>query len=68
MTGKVNLAAKLASFSEHFSPRIVADLNNYKIEVVKAKGEFVWHTHTPRHRRPARGEPRALVEHDADFF
>ena len=45
MTGKVNLAAKLASFSEHFSPRIVADLNNYKIEVVKAKGEFVWHTH-----------------------
>ena len=41
----MNLAAKLASFSEHFSPKLVAELNNYKIEVVKAKGEFVWHTH-----------------------
>jgi mannose-6-phosphate isomerase-like protein (cupin superfamily) len=45
MADKVNLAAKLASFGEHFSPKIVADLNDYKIEVVKAKGEFVWHTH-----------------------
>ena len=45
MTEKVNLAAKLASFSAPFSPKIVAELNNYKIEVVKAKGEFVWHTH-----------------------
>ena len=45
MTEKVNLSAKLASFSEHFSPKIVAELNNYKIAVVKAKGEFVWHTH-----------------------
>jgi mannose-6-phosphate isomerase-like protein (cupin superfamily) len=45
MTEKVNLAAKLASFGEYFSPKIVAELNNYKIEVVKAKGEFVWHTH-----------------------
>jgi mannose-6-phosphate isomerase-like protein (cupin superfamily) len=45
VTAKVNLAAKLASFSEHFSPKIVAELNDYKIAVVKAKGEFVWHTH-----------------------
>ena len=45
MADKVNLADKLASFSEHFSPRIVADLNDYKIAVVKAKGEFVWHSH-----------------------
>jgi mannose-6-phosphate isomerase-like protein (cupin superfamily) len=45
VTEKVNLAAKLASFNEHFSPKLVAELNDYKIEVVKAKGEFVWHTH-----------------------
>ena len=45
MADKVNLADKLAGFSEHFSPKIVADLNDYKIEVVKAKGEFVWHSH-----------------------
>jgi mannose-6-phosphate isomerase-like protein (cupin superfamily) len=45
MTEKVNLAAKLASFTESFSPKIVAEMNDYKIEVVKANGEFVWHTH-----------------------
>ena len=42
---KVNLAAKLASFDEHFSPRIIAQFNGLKVEVVKAKGEFVWHSH-----------------------
>jgi mannose-6-phosphate isomerase-like protein (cupin superfamily) len=45
MDDKVNLAAKLASFSEHFSPKIVGYLNDYKLAVVKAKGEFVWHSH-----------------------
>jgi mannose-6-phosphate isomerase-like protein (cupin superfamily) len=45
MDDKVNLAEKLASFDEHFSPKIVGELNNYKLEVVKAKGEFVWHKH-----------------------
>ena len=45
MDTKVNLASKLAGIDEHFSPKIVADFNDYKVEVVKAKGEFVWHTH-----------------------
>ena len=45
MDDKINLAAKLAMVSDHFSPKIVAEMNDYKIEVVKAKGEFVWHTH-----------------------
>jgi mannose-6-phosphate isomerase-like protein (cupin superfamily) len=45
MEKKVNLAEKLGSFSEHFSPKIVGYLNDYKLEVVKAHGEFVWHTH-----------------------
>jgi mannose-6-phosphate isomerase-like protein (cupin superfamily) len=42
---KINLAAKLATFSEYFSPRTVAQLNNLNVMVVKAKGEFVWHKH-----------------------
>jgi mannose-6-phosphate isomerase-like protein (cupin superfamily) len=42
---KVNLAAALASFDESFRPRIVAALNDYKVMVVKVKGEFVWHSH-----------------------
>ena len=45
MDTKVNLASKLAGVDEHFSPKIVAGFNDYKVEVVKAKGEFVWHTH-----------------------
>ena len=45
MSDKVNLAAKLALFSDHFSPRTVATLNDYKVDVVKIHGEFVWHSH-----------------------
>ena len=45
MDEPINLAQKLALFDERFSPRIVATINDYKIEVVKAEGEFVWHSH-----------------------
>jgi mannose-6-phosphate isomerase-like protein (cupin superfamily) len=45
MKDKVNLAAKLAAFDEYFSPKIIGELNDYKLELVKAKGEFVWHSH-----------------------
>jgi mannose-6-phosphate isomerase-like protein (cupin superfamily) len=41
----VNLAAKLASFDETYSPRIVGYYNENKLVVVKVKGEFVWHSH-----------------------
>jgi mannose-6-phosphate isomerase-like protein (cupin superfamily) len=42
---KVNLAEKLASFDEVFSPRIVGHYNDTKIQVTKVQGEFVWHSH-----------------------
>ena len=45
MDEPVNLAQKLTLFDERFSPRIVATMNDYKIEVVKVEGEFVWHSH-----------------------
>ena len=41
----VNLKDKLALFSEHWSPRIVADFNGHDVMVVKVKGEFNWHSH-----------------------
>ena len=44
-TDKVNLAAKLAQFHDHWKPRTVATLNEYDVMVVKVLGEFVWHTH-----------------------
>jgi mannose-6-phosphate isomerase-like protein (cupin superfamily) len=45
MEDKINLEQKLATFDEPFSPRIVGYLNDYKLQVAKTKGEFVWHTH-----------------------
>ena len=45
MNDKVNLAEKLASFSDHWSPRTVARFNECDVMVVKVKGEFVWHKH-----------------------
>ncbi len=42
---KVNLAQKLATFSDYFNPRIVAELNGQQVKLVKVKGDFVWHHH-----------------------
>ena len=42
---KVNLAEALAGIDEAYDPRIVARLNDYKVMVVKPRGEFVWHKH-----------------------
>ena len=42
----VDLADKLSSFSEHWSPKVVARMNDYEIKVVKIQGEFTWHSHT----------------------
>ncbi len=41
----VDLAQRLGQFSETWSPRVVARLNDYEVKVVKLSGEFVWHTH-----------------------
>ena len=41
----VNLADKFRQFNEAWSPRIVGDLNDMQVKVVKIRGEFVWHHH-----------------------
>ena len=43
--GAINLAEKLAKISEHWSPRVVAEMNDYQLKLVKFQGEFVWHAH-----------------------
>ena len=42
---KINVAEKLESFTEHFTPKLIADVNGQSLKVVKALGEFVWHKH-----------------------
>lgn len=41
----INIAEKLSTFSEHWSPRTVSEFNGHDVMVVKVKGEFVWHSH-----------------------
>jgi len=42
---KVNLRDKLTLFSDHWSPKVVGDLNGQHVKLVKFRGEFVWHHH-----------------------
>lgn len=42
---KVSLADALASFSDHWQPRIVGELNGQQVKVARLQGEFVWHHH-----------------------
>lgn len=42
---KINLEQKLALFSEHWSPKVVGELNGQQVKLAKLKGEFVWHKH-----------------------
>lgn len=41
----VDLAATFARFDDHWSPKVVARLNDYDVKLVKVQGEFVWHQH-----------------------
>ncbi len=45
MPDVINLKQKLSTFSAHWSPRIVASLNDYDVMVVKVEDAFVWHSH-----------------------
>ena len=42
---KVNIEEKLSLFNDHWSPKIVGELNGQHVKLVKLKGEFVWHHH-----------------------
>ncbi len=41
----INLASKLQMLSEHWQPRVIAEMNDYQFKVVKLEGDFVWHRH-----------------------
>ncbi|MGD2246548.1 MAG: cupin domain-containing protein [Candidatus Aminicenantes bacterium] len=42
----INFTAKFARFSEHFSPKIIAQMNDTHFKLSKFQGSFIWHTHT----------------------
>lgn len=41
----INLKDKLTKFSDLWSPRVIAEMNDYQFKLVKLKGEFTWHDH-----------------------
>jgi mannose-6-phosphate isomerase-like protein (cupin superfamily) len=41
----INLSDKFTKFSEQWSPRVIAEMNDYQFKLVKLQGEFVWHRH-----------------------
>jgi len=45
MPSAISLADKLSAFTDHWSPKIIGQFNGHDVMVVKAKGEFVWHSH-----------------------
>lgn len=42
----VNFKQKFLKFSELWSPRVIAQMNDYQFKLVKVQGEFVWHSHS----------------------
>jgi len=42
---KINIKEKFLKFSEHWSPKVIAELNDYQFKLARIKGEFVWHKH-----------------------
>ena len=42
---KVNFSDKFSKFSDHWSPKVIAEMNDYQFKLVKIEGEFTWHNH-----------------------
>lgn len=45
MDKAINLKEKLSLFTDHWSPKVVAEMNDYQFKLAKIKGEFIWHSH-----------------------
>jgi mannose-6-phosphate isomerase-like protein (cupin superfamily) len=41
----INFQDKLSRFTDHWAPKVVAQMNDYQLKLVKIQGEFVWHSH-----------------------
>ena len=45
MSNQINLQSKFELFSEYWSPKVIAEMNDYQFKLVKIKDEFTWHEH-----------------------
>ena len=42
----INFEKKFMKFNEHWTPKVIAEMNNYQFKLAKIKGHFAWHSHT----------------------
>ena len=42
---KINVGRKLEKFKNHWSPKVIAEMNDYQVKLAKISGEFIWHKH-----------------------
>ena len=45
LANKINLKEKYSKFNQHWSPKVIAEMNDYQFKLVKIQGEFIWHDH-----------------------
>ena len=45
MNSKININEKYSKFTKHWSPRIIAEMNDYQFKLVKIEKDFIWHKH-----------------------
>ena len=45
MNTAINLQSKFKLFSEYWSPKVIAEMNDYQFKIAKIEGEFIWHAH-----------------------
>ena len=43
---KINIKHKFLKISEYWSPKVLAEMNDYQFKIARIKGEFIWHNHT----------------------
>jgi len=42
---KINIKQKFSKFSDYWSPKVLAEMNDYQFKIAKIKGDFIWHNH-----------------------
>ena len=58
----INLKEKLSLFNDYWSPKVIAEMNDYQFKLVKIKGEFIWHDH------PDTDEVFLIIEGELDIL
>ena len=62
--GKITLREKFSKFSEHWTPKVIAEMNDYQFKLVKIEGEFIWHNHSDTDEVFIVIEGRMFIEFD----